>query len=291
MFSGLYTAVVTPFKDGKLDEASLRRILKHVLDSGSDGIVPSGTTGENPTLSEREKDILISVTKEMCEEEGAHVIAGAGTNSTYKTIKMINEAEKFGIDGVLVITPYYNKPTQDGLLLHFKEIAAETNLPIMMYNVPSRTGVNMTADTVIELSEEKNIVSLKEAGGDLIQFSSIVDGTKPGFTVLSGEDALTLPSLAVGGEGVVSVASNVAPGFMSDMLDAWDDGNIEEALTIHRKLLPLFKALFRETSPSPVKAAMEMMGLCSAEVRLPLAPVREETKKALEKALRDLELL
>ena len=250
-----------------------------------------GTTGENPTLSEQERDAILKITVEMCDEESAAIVVGAGTNSTARTIELVNDLERCDVDGALVITPYYNKPTQDGLLLHFREIAANTSLPIMMYNVPSRTGVNMTAETAVALAEEKNIVSLKEASGDLTQFAQIAGKEIPDFTVLSGDDGLTLPSLAVGGDGVVSVASNVAPDWMGSMLFAWEDGDTEEALNCHRKLMPLFRALFLETSPAPVKAALEMMGLCSAEVRLPLAPVRESTREALREALVNLELL
>lgn len=291
MFSRLYTAVVTPFKDGKFDEESYRRILAHILNDLTDGVISMGTTGENPTLSEQERDAILKITVEMCDEESAAIVVGAGTNSTARTIELVNDLERCDVDGALVITPYYNKPTQDGLLLHFREIAANTSLPIMMYNVPSRTGVNMTAETAVALAEEKNIVSLKEASGDLTQFAQIAGKEIPDFTVLSGDDGLTLPSLAVGGDGVVSVASNVAPDWMGSMLFAWEDGDTEEALNCHRKLMPLFRALFLETSPAPVKAALEMMGLCSAEVRLPLAPVRESTREALREALVNLELL
>jgi 4-hydroxy-tetrahydrodipicolinate synthase len=291
MFHGLYVATVTPFLNGKLDESGYRKLLQYILDGGADGIVPNGTTGENPVLDDGERKSIIKITVEMCREKGSKVIAGAGTNNTVHTIKLVNEAEKWGADAGLVITPYYNKPTQDGLIRHFKMVAQNTNLPLMMYNVPSRTGVNMTADTAIELSFVEHIIGTKEASGNLVQIAEITRRAKPGFVVLSGEDGLALPMLAVGAKGVISVAGNVTPLLMKQMLSSWERKNLEQALSVHWKLLPLFEALFLETNPAPCKKALEMMGICSDEVRPPLAPVKETTVKSLKKALSDLKIL
>jgi 4-hydroxy-tetrahydrodipicolinate synthase len=288
MFTGLFVAIVTPFKKGKLDESAYRKLINYVLEGGADGIVPNGTTGENPTLDDKERRRIISIAVEICHPRGAKVIAGAGTYNTAHSIELMNDVEKLGADAGLVITPYYNKPTQDGLLLHFRHIARATSLPMVMYNVPSRTGVNMTADTAVELSQEKNIVALKEASGSLTQISDIIRRANPDFDVLSGDDALTLPIMSIGGKGVISVAGNIAPKLMKEMLTAWDKRNVKTALKLHWKLTPLFEALFRETSPSPCKQALEFLGICSAEVRAPLSPVRKETTEALKKALHAL---
>lgn len=288
MFQGLFTAVVTPFSGGEFDESAYRKLIKHILAGGADGIVPNGTTGENPTLTDDERERVIRIAVEMCRDFGAKVIAGAGTNDTAKTVKLISEAADWGADGALVITPYYNKPTQDGLLLHFRRAAEDSPLPIVMYNVPARTGVNLTAETAVSLSREMNIAGLKEAAGDLIQFAEIARKTESGFTVLSGDDGLTLPSLAIGGNGVISVAGNIVPKLMKEMLNAWNTGKSVAALEIHHRLMPLFKALFMETSPAPCKKALELMGICSAEVRAPLSGVKEDTSKSLREALDDL---
>ena len=288
MFKGLFPAVVTPFKDGKFDENGYRKLLKYLLDEEVDGIVPNGTTGENPTLTDSERESVIRIAVEMCKDYGAKVIAGAGTNNTAKSAILMQDAADWGADGALVITPYYNKPTQDGLLLHFKTLAKDAPIPIVMYNVPSRTNLHMKAETSIELSYEKNIVCLKEASSDLVHFAQIMAKADKDFTVLSGEDGLTLPMMSLGCSGVVSVAANVAPALIKSMLNAWNNGNLEEAKSIHFRLLPLFEALFLETSPSPCKAALEMMGICSREVRLPLSGVRETTAARLREVLTDL---
>ena len=288
MFKGLFPAVVTPFKDGKFDENGYRKLLKYLLDEEVDGIVPNGTTGENPTLTDSERESVIRIAVEMCKDYGAKVIAGAGTNNTAKSAILMQDAADWGADGALVITPYYNKPTQDGLLLHFKTLAKDAPIPIVMYNVPSRTNLHMKAETSTELSYEKNIVCLKEASSDLVHFAQIMAKADKDFTVLSGEDGLILPMMSLGCSGVVSVAANVAPALIKSMLNAWNNGNLEEAKSIHFRLLPLFEALFLETSPSPCKAALEMMGICSREVRLPLSGVRETTAARLREVLTDL---
>lgn len=291
MFTGLYPAVVTPFRNGEFDEKAYRKILQYLLDNGADGVVPNGTTGENPTLSVEERRAIISIAVEMCHAQGKKVIAGAGNNNTRQTISLVNDAEELGADGALVITPYYNKPTQSGLKLHFQAVMESTALPIIMYNVPSRTSVNMTAETAVDLSRLDRIFGIKEASGNLVQFAEISAKAEPGFIMLSGEDGLTLPMMAIGCDGVISVAGNVVPALMKGMLNYYCEGKGEKALEIHRKLLPLFNALFVETSPAPCKKALEMMGLCSAEVRLPLAPVTAGTEKLLHSTLKELELI
>ncbi len=285
MFKGMFPALVTPFEKGELDIEAYRALITFVLDNGADGVVPNGTTGENPALNQRERQLIISTAVEMCRERSAKVIAGAGTNNTYKTIELLKDAQRRGADAGLVITPYYNKPTQEGLLLHFRAAAQGCALPIVMYNVPSRTGVNMNADTAAELSKVENIVGLKEASGNLMQFADITASVPDDFTVLSGEDGLTLPMMALGCKGVISVAGNVAPRLMKDMLTSWNAGKTGEALKIHHRLTPLFKTLFLETSPAPCKKALAMMGMCSEEVRLPLSGVRNTTAEALRGAM------
>ena len=287
----MFPALVTPFKNGSFDEPAYRKLVGHVLENGADGVVPNGTTGENPTLTPAERQAIIAIAVEICHHLGKKVIAGAGNNNTAATIDLVNDAQRLGADAALVITPYYNKPTQDGLLLHFRAVAANTSFPLIMYTVPSRTGVNMTADTAITLSHEKNIAGLKEASGDLVQFAAIAANTADDFVMLSGEDGLTLPSLAVGGQGVITVAGNAAPRLIKDLLESWNRGDLVKAFEIHARLLPLVKALFTETSPSPCKKALEILGICSAEPRLPLAPVKPETERLLRDALTGLGLI
>ena len=289
MFKGLFPALVTPFQNGKVDQTSYRKLIYYVLQGGADGLVPNGTTGENPALDDEERRMIISIAVEMSKGYSAKVIAGAGSNNTQRTIELVNDADKLGADAALVITPYYNKPTQKGLIRHFSVIAENSSLPIIVYNVPSRTGVNMKAETTIELSKIPNIIGCKEASGDLMQFAEIAHNAGEGFIMLSGDDGLTLPSLAIGGQGVISVAGNVVPLLMKNMLDAWWDGDVEGAKNIHWKLLPLFKALFVETSPGPCKKALQMMGICSDEVRPPLAPVEDSTAQLLKSVLKDLD--
>lgn len=286
MFKGMYPALVTPFKNGNFDDKSYIKLVKYVLSYGAAGVVPNGTTGENPTLKDHERREIIRIAVGLCREKGnKQVIAGAGSNNTSAAIDLVNDADQLGADGALVITPYYNKPTPTGLTLHFKEVAKNTDLPIVMYNVPSRTGVNMSAETAIELSWLDGIAGIKEASGDLIKFAEISAGSAEGFTMLSGEDGLTLPMMPLGCSGVISVIGNVAPRLMADMLDAWFSGDLEPAANAHFKMLPLIKALFMETSPAPCKKALEMLGICGADVRLPLAPVSEVTKNRLREAM------
>lgn len=288
MLSGLFVAMVTPFQDGKVDFTSLERLTTKLVDAGCDGLVPCGCTGEAATLSHEERRHVI---KKVIDVVGKRVtvVAGTGTNSTSDSIKYSKMAEELGADGVMLITPYYNKPGPEGQYQHFKAIAQSISIPVILYNVPGRTGVNMLPETISRLSEIENIVAIKEASGSLDQVSQILG--RCSISVLSGDDSLTLPMLALGATGVVSVAGNVVPVLMKDMLDKFKRDDIEGARRIHFELLPLFKALFVETNPSPVKKACELLGICSGELRLPLVPVRAETEELLRRELRKLKQL
>ena len=285
MFKGIFPAVVTPFKNGGFDETGYRKLLSFLLKSGVDGVVPNGTTGENPTISDSERESIIKIAVEMCADFKAKVIAGAGNNNTAKSAQLMEDAASWGADGALVITPYYNKPTQDGLLLHYRTLAKDAPLPIVMYNVPSRTNLHMSAETTIALSHEKNIVCIKEASSDLVHFSKISAHSEKDFTILSGEDSLLLPMMTIGCVGAISTVANIAPVLMKSMMDSWYSGEPDKAKEIHFKLLPLIESIFLETSPSPVKSALEMMGICTGEVRAPLVPARESTRQRVRHEL------
>ncbi len=284
-WQGSFTALVTPFKSGKLDETALERLLDHQLNGGADGVVPCATTGESPTVTTEEWRTIMEAALKKCKGK-AKVLAYTGTNDTADTKRRTAEAEKLGVDGALVVTPYYNKPTQDGLYQHFKAVASATELPIMLYNVPGRTGVSMDPKTVARLSEIDNIVAIKEASGSLDQVSAIINLCGDRLAVFSGDDSLTLPMLSVGAKGVVSVVANLAPHDTSEMVRLFLAGDAEGARKIHLKQFPLVKALFCETSPGPVKHALSLMGLCSPEMRLPLAPVSAATEKMVADELR-----
>lgn len=288
VFEGVLTALVTPFRDGAIDEAALRDLVDRQIEAGVDGLVPCGSTGESATLSHAEHrrtmEIVVQATRGRVP-----VVAGTGSNSTEEALILTRRAKEAGADGALMITPYYNKPTQRGLMLHYEKVAAEVDIPIMLYNVPSRTGVNMLPETVAELSEIDNIVAIKEASGSVDQVSAILSICD--ITVLSGDDSLTLPMLAVGAKGVVSVAANIAPAEVAALIDSFNACNMEEARRIHYQLLPLFKALFCETNPIPVKRALNMMGLIENELRSPLFPLSTENEPKLRKVLEGLNLL
>ncbi|MBI4553779.1 MAG: 4-hydroxy-tetrahydrodipicolinate synthase [Candidatus Latescibacteria bacterium] len=290
MLTGSIVALVTPFRDGQIDETGLRRLLRMHLEHETDGIVPCGTTGEAVTLSHEEYERVIAIT---VEEVGGRipVIAGAGTNDTAKTIAMSRYAQSAGVDGLLIVTPYYNRPTQRGLVAHYRAIAASTNLPIIMYNVPSRTGTNLLPETVAELAQVDQIVGIKEASGNLDQVSAIVHRCGDGFTVLSGDDSLTLPILAVGGKGVISVTANIAPREVARMVRAFREGNSAEARRLHNHLFPVSRALFVETNPGPVKAALALMGLISGEMRLPLVPPSDANLRLIRETIDQAGLL
>jgi len=290
MFEGTHVAMVTDFKDGKLNTAGFRQLAAALIAGGVDGLVPAGCTGEAATLSRDERD---SVIKAALEARGGNkkvsIIPGTGTNSTASTIELSKAAEALGVGGVMLITPYYNKPTQAGLIKHYEAVARAVSLPIVLYNVPGRTAVNMLPETVVELAKIDNIVAVKEASGSVDQVSRICAAAD--ITVLSGDDSLTLPMMAVGAKGVVSVAGNVAPRLVSRMVTAFLEGRVDEARELHLRLLPLFHTLFVETNPGPVKAAVEMQGLGSGDLRLPLVPVSDESRGKVRAVLQQLGLL
>lgn len=290
MFIGSMVAVVTPFKKGRVDENALGDLITFQIKSGTDAIIPCGTTGESATLDYDEHYRVIEFTL-VAVNKKIPVIAGTGANSTDETIMMTKKAKKLGADGALLVTPYYNKPTQEGLYRHYKKVAEESDIPIVLYNVPGRTGVNMLPSTVARLGEVKNIVAIKEATGDMKQASELLRLCGDRITVLSGDDFTTFPLLCLGGKGVISVTANVAPSDVASMIDAFFDGRIEDAKKIHYKLEPLNQAMFFETNPIPVKTALGMMGKCSDELRLPLCPMADANKEKLRRVLKDYGLI
>ncbi len=289
MFHGAIVATVTPFKKGRVDFPSLRKLINRQIQSGTDGIVPCGTTGESATLSYDEHKKVIEETVKAVNKR-VPVIAGTGSNNTDEAIMLTKHAKKVGADGALVITPYYNKPTQEGLFQHYKKVADSARIPIIMYNVPSRTGVNMLPETVARLAKVKYIVGIKEASGDLNQVCEIIRTTPSSFSVLSGDDFLFYPMLCVGGKGVISVTSNVVPEEMAGIYDAFVAGDMEKAKRIHYRLMPLYASLFVETNPIPAKAALGMMGIIQPDVRLPLTPISAGGKKAVGGVLKALKI-
>lgn len=287
MFQGAMTAIVTPFRDGRVDEESFRRLIDFQIESGSHGIVPCGTTGESATLTFAEHERVIEICVEQVHGR-VPVIAGTGSNNTEEAIRLTAHAKRAGADGALMITPYYNKPTQEGLYLHFKKVAESVDLPIILYNIPGRTAVNMEAATIARLSLIPNIVGVKEASGTMKHATDIIALCGNEFDVLSGEDHLTFPLLCIGGKGVISVASNVVPHDMATLCNHFFAGKFQEARDLYYRLLPLCHALFIETNPIPVKTALAMIGrIRSDELRLPLSPMsatnREKLKGEMEK--------
>jgi 4-hydroxy-tetrahydrodipicolinate synthase len=290
-WQGTFTAIVTPFQpDGSLDESSLRTLVDRQIEGGVDGLVPCGTTGESATMSTAEKLRVIEIVREQSDGR-ARVLAGAGGNSTSGVVALATEIDRIGVDGILIVVPYYNKPTQEGLYQHFATVADAIQAPVVMYNVPGRTSTNMTGATALRLADHGNIVATKEASGSLAQVMEIVQGAPPGFSILSGEDDLTLPIIALGGHGVVSVASNEAPAMMSDMVRLALDGKVADAKTLHYKLLGLMHVNFIETNPIPVKAALALMGLIQEEYRLPLTRISEANRAKLRLELAKLQLV
>ena len=290
---GCATALVTPFTaSGAVDEKRLRDLIEYQITGGVRILVPCGTTGESVTMSEDENQLVIRTTVELCRGR-AKVIAGTGSNSTSTTIARSQAARELGVDAVLTVAPYYNKPTQEGLYAHFRAIAESINgLPVVIYNVPGRTSSNISADTTLRLARDvKNIVAVKEASGNLSQIMEILRGRPEGFRVISGDDSLTLPLIALGGDGLISVASNEAPELMSRMNDLALAGQWDEARALHYRLLPLMEGNFIESSPGPVKAAMALMGLLEENLRLPLVPVQEKTRARMREILTELGLL
>ena len=284
-FGQIATAMVTPFDThGEIDFGATRNLINHLIANGSDSLVVSGTTGESPTLTNKEKVDLFKFTVEVVNGR-VPVIAGTGSNSTRESVELTMLAEDVGVDGVMLVAPYYNKPCQEGMYLHFKTIAAATSLPVMLYNVPGRTAVTIDVDTVVRLSAIPNIVAIKEAGGDLEKIAEIIERTPPGFSLYSGDDGLTIPILSIGGTGVVSVSSHVLGNEMQTMIRNFKTGNILEAAANHRRLLPMMKALFAAPNPSPVKAALNLKGIPVGGVRLPMIPLNGEQLSSLQQAL------
>ena len=286
IFKGSIVALITPFrKNGSIDHGLVRELVEWHIASGTNAIVPCATTGESPTLTHDEHDEVIATVVKAVNKR-IPVLAGCGSNCTEESLRLIKHAESVGADGALVITPYYNKPTQEGMLAHSESLANATKLPIVIYNVPGRTGVNIKPETVAKLAKIENIVGIKEASGNLDQASEIMRISN--FDVLSGEDSLNFPLMAIGAVGVISVVANVVPDLVAKLADAALKGDMEEGRRLHKLLFPLSKALFAETNPCPVKAAMAMLGKCENVLRLPLVPVRKETEELVRKALADL---
>ena len=286
MFTGTYTAIATPFKDGKIDEAAFEKLIKAQIRGGVDGIVPVGTTGESPTVTYEEHIRIIELSVKFAGGK-TKVLAGTGGNSTNEAIYLTKAAEELGADGSLQVAPYYNKPTQEGLFQHFHAVARATKLPIILYSVPSRCGVEIGVETVNRLAHDSvNIVGIKEAGGNADRVSQLRAALGSKFTILSGDDSLTLPFMAVGAHGVVSVASNIIPREVSHLVKAFAMGKIDVAQKLHHKYYPIFKDLFIETNPIPVKAALAMMGLIEEEYRLPLVPMSSKNRETLRATLK-----
>ncbi len=284
MFSGAFTALITPFRNGEVDVDALENLVELQISQGIHGLVPCGTTGETPAMSEAE-DRLVIETVVRVSNGRVPVIAGSGSNSTEMAIKYTKMAQEAGADGSLQVAPYYNKPTQEGLYRHFAAIAESTDLPLLLYNIPGRTAVTIETNTIARLAELPNIVGVKESTLSMNVTSDIRSLCGEEFAILSGDDPMTLPIMSLGGSGVISVTSNIAPGSVSDMVDAALEGSWERARELHYELLPLFRALFAETNPIPVKTAASLLGLCSDEMRLPLIPMEGENLAALQESL------
>ncbi|MBI3359434.1 MAG: 4-hydroxy-tetrahydrodipicolinate synthase [Nitrospirae bacterium] len=290
MFHGSIVAIVTPFKKGKIDEKAYEGLINFHLKSGTHGIVPCGTTGESATLTQEEHLRVIELTvKNACGK--IPVIAGTGSNSTEEAIFYTHHAKQLGVAGVLLITPYYNKPTQEGLFQHFKAIARAVDIPIILYNIPSRTGVNLLPKTVARLTAFDNIIGIKEGTGSLQQISDLIALCGNRFLILSGDDATALPTMAVGGHGVISVTANIVPSEMANMMNCAEKGDFSAARKWHEKIYSLHDLMFMETNPGPVKAALAMMGKCSDEVRLPLVRISSDNAEKLKKHLQGYSLL
>jgi 4-hydroxy-tetrahydrodipicolinate synthase len=291
MFTGTYTAIVTPFKNGRVDEPAFRSLIQFQIDNGVNGIVPTGTTGEAATLDYDEHlrviEIAVQEARGRCK-----IIAGTGSNSTQEAVELTQKAERVGVDGALLASPYYNKPTQEGVYRHYKKISESTSLKLMLYNVPSRTAGEIGVETCARLARDcANIVSIKEAGGSAERVSALKKILPPEFTILSGDDGLTLPFMAVGAVGVVSVASNVIPGQIAEMVNAFLAGRSGEALKIHLRYFQLFKDLFIESNPIPVKTALYLMGMIENEFRLPLCEIGKANRSKLHESLAEFKLV
>ncbi|NLW47239.1 MAG: 4-hydroxy-tetrahydrodipicolinate synthase [Firmicutes bacterium] len=290
-FGKVLTAMVTPFnQDLEVDFQRTQELVVRLIESGSDGVIVSGTTGESPTLSKKEKLNLFRAVVEAIGGKGT-VIAGTGSYNTAESIELTKEAEKTGVDGLLLVAPYYNKPSQEGLYRHFKEIAGATSLPAIIYNIPSRTGVNISVDTMVRLAEIENIVGVKESSGNLAQVSEVFEKTPSDFLIYSGDDALTLPVMSVGGVGVISVAGHIAGRKINEMVSAYERGELGKAAEINASLGPLFRALFINTNPIMVKTACNLLGLKVGGLRLPLVEASEKETEVMREVVKDLGLL
>ena len=290
MFRGSLVAIVTPFENGKLDQKRFKTLIEFQIKNGTSGIVPCGTTGESATLSLEEHERIVELSVETVAGR-VPVIAGTGSNNTAEAVTLTKHAKSAGVDAVLLISPYYNKPTQQGIYLHFKTIAEEVDIPIVLYNIASRTGINNEPATVAKLAQLKNIVAIKEASGNISQMAQVKRLCGDNIALISGDDALTLPVLAIGGIGVISVVANIVPKETAEMINQFEKGNIEESRKIYYSLLSLIKAMFIETNPAPVKTAMGMMGLIKSQLRLPLSPLLPESKEKLKKILKNYKLI
>jgi 4-hydroxy-tetrahydrodipicolinate synthase len=287
MFSGLYTAMVTPFKSGKIDYDAVKKIIEMQIHGGVDGIVPMGTTGESPTVSFDEHKEFVKEVVSMVHGR-IKVIAGTGSNSTEEAICLSRSAENNGVDALLLVNPYYNKPTQKGLIAHFEAIARSVSIPIVLYNIPGRTGVNFLPDSIYELLQRvTNIAAIKEATGDISQMMRVIELCGDKLTLLSGDDNLLLPVLGIGGKGVISVLSNLIPADIKNIITLYNDNKIDECRNAFYRLLPLCRAMFLETNPIPVKAGMELLGYCSSEMRLPMTRLSDENRTIIKKTLID----
>jgi len=290
VFEGVFTALVTPFRAGAVDEAALRALIERQIEAGVDGVVPCGSTGEAATLSHAEHRRVVELSVEAVRGR-VQVLAGTGSNSTRESIELTRHAREAGADGALLISPYYNKPTQEGIVAHYAAVAREGGLPLVVYNIPGRTASNILPATMVRLAEIDGVAGVKEACGDLAQISRVVAGCPQGFRVLSGDDALILPVIAVGGHGVISTTSNAAPRAVVELVAAARRGDLARARALHLRLLPLFDALFCETNPIPVKAALALLGWIDDEIRLPLLPLGAANRERVRAALKEQGIL
>jgi len=284
-FGKVATAMVTPFDHkGNIDFEKTTQLINYLISNGSDALVIAGTTGESPTLSTEEKLALFRHSVKVVDGR-VPVVAGTGSNNTYASIELTKKAEEIGVDAIMIVAPYYNKPNQEGLYQHFKTIAESTELPVMLYNIPGRSVINMSVDTIVRLAELPNVVALKDASGDLDAMTAIIAQTSDDFALYSGDDGLTLPVLAIGGTGIISVASHVIGNEMQEMVKLYESGNPKEAAKIHQRIVPVMKSLFVAPSPTPVKTALQLKGLDVGSVRLPLVPLTEEERQTLVSTL------
>jgi 4-hydroxy-tetrahydrodipicolinate synthase len=291
MFEGVLTALVTPFVEDTVDEDALRELVEFQIDAGVDGLVPCGSTGESATLSHEEHERVVELVVETARGR-VPVVAGTGSNNTREAIRLTRHAKEAGADGALLISPYYNKPTQAGIVAHYEAVAKETQFPLLVYNIPGRTASNILPETMVRLSGIEHVVGVKEACGDIDQIGQVIARCPESFAVLSGDDSYTLPLLTLGGCGVICTTSNVAPREMCELVHAFQAGDVARSRALHRQLLPLFGALFCETNPIPVKAALRLMGrIATDEVRLPLTPITPASRERLQSVLKEQGLL